>query len=612
VSSHSSIVIAFVVAAASLVSAAPQPPTSTLRAPTFSDVAPILWEHCASCHRAGQIAPFSLVTYRDVAPRARQIAAVTRSRQMPPWLPEPGHGDFVDARTLTDSDIQKIADWVAAGAPEGRAQDLPPQPHWPASGTWTLGTPDLVVQAPEPLLVQPGGADVFRNLVIPIPTDRPRFVRGIEVNPGDAHVVHHASLAIDRTPASRRLDAADPGPGFAGAMFSESARSPESRALGWTPGITPSLERPSMAWQLYPGSDLVLLLHLMPPRSGEPAIVRPSVAFYFTDTPPTRTPIDFKLGSKAIDIPAGAAAFTIKDRYTLPVDVEVLSIYPHAHYLATEMRASATLPDGSTQDLLWIRHWDFHWQDQYRYRTPVSLPRGTVIAMRYTYDNSPGNKHNPRRVPVRVAYGPQSSDEMGDLWLRLLPKTVADANVLAQSYRAHELEKDIALGEAMIAQRPREARWRNLLGTAYLQAGRTADAQAQLEEALRLAPDQAEAHNNLGHALQQQGRVAEALAHFREAARLAPDNDLVHLNMANALDALGQTEAAIPEFERAIALNPIAADAHNNLGVALGSMGRLDEAIRHFRTALEIQPDYEDAQKNLAMALELERTSPRR
>ena len=573
---------------------------------TFNrDIAPIVWTHCTPCHRPGQIAPFTLIDYRDVVQRGRQIAAVTASGTMPPWLPERGHGEFAGARRLSDRDVALIDSWIKAGAPEGDPSDRHSPPTF-RSG-WQLGNPDLVVEAPQPYVLAPGEEDVFRNLVIPVPLATTKYVRGIEVDPGNGRVVHHIALAVDPTPASRRLDAADPQPGFAGAMFAESAQSPESRALGWTPGMSPAFEPTGMAWRLQKGSDLVLFMHFMPLGGGESQTIRPRVALYFTDTPPTRVPVDFKLGSKSIDIPAGVAGYAIEDRFTLPVDAQLLSVYPHAHYLARDMRVTAALPDGTSRDLLWIKNWDFHWQDQYRYQSPPSLPRGTTISMRYVYDNSAANRHNPRRSPARVQFGPQSSDEMGDLWLRLLPGTIDDANTLASAYREHELANDIALAEQKIAAAPQDARWHSRLGAAYFEAGRTPDAVRELEEALRLEPGRADAHNNLGHVLQQQGRVDEALSHFEAAARLEPDDDLVQLNLANALDESGRSAEAIPHFERAIALKPASPEAQNNLGVALGSLGRVEEAIARFRAALEIRPDYEDAKKNLALALQLRR-----
>ena len=573
---------------------------------TFNkDIAPILWAHCATCHRPGEMAPFSLIDYTDVVSRARQIATVTANHSMPPWLPEPGSGPFVNERRLEPEAVAVIQQWVQDGAPRGDARDLPPRPSW--TDGWQLGTPDLIVQVPQPFVLQPGSLDVFRNFAIPIPIATTRYVRGIEVRPGNAKVVHHASLSLDRTRASRLRDEADPAPGFSGAMFSDTARNPESRALGWTPGMTPSFEPDGMPWRLDKGSDLILEVHMIAPRDGRPALVQPSVGFYFSEAPPVRSPIDFKIGSKDIDIPAGQPQYVIEDSYTLPVDVDVLSVYPHAHYLAKEMKAQATLPDGKVTPLIWIRNWDFNWQDDYRYVTPVHLPRGAVISMRYTYDNSAANKHNPRSAPAHVVYGPQSSDEMGDLWLRLLPQNAADAVILARSYGENELRKDVRLRERLVAEHPNDAKWRNALGASYLEAGQLEASVKQLEAAVRLSPLQVESHNNLGEARRLAGDLAGAVAEFKEAARLDPKNDVVQFNLANTLGDAGDLDEAIVHFRLGLALNPGVADAHNNLGVALASQGQLDEALSHFREAIAIQPDYADALQNLNLVLQMQR-----
>jgi Flp pilus assembly protein TadD len=571
---------------------------------TFNkDIAPLLWTRCGACHRTGASAPFSLIDYKEVVPRARQIVAATRNRTMPPWLPEPGDVPFANDRRLRQDEIDLIDAWVKQGARQGDVSDLPARPAW--SEGWQLGTPDLVVELPDAYVLRPGARDEFRTFVLPVPLASARYVRGLEVRPGNARVVHHAALSVDRTRASRRLDDADPEPGFGGGMFSPGARSPGSRALGWTPGMTPSMEPEGMAWRIEKDTDLVVQLHMLPSREGKTERVKPSVGLYFTDVSPTRPTLDFKLGSKAIDIPPGKADFVVEDGVVLPVAVQVVSLYPHAHYLAKEMTATATLPDGSAKTLLAIKGWDFHWQDEYCFAVPLALPAGTTLTMRYTYDNSAANKHNPAKTPVRVVFGPLSSDEMGDLWLRLLPGSASDGVSLARLYREHELGKDIAIGERLTAEHPRDGKLHSALGVSYIDAGKLVPARLQLEEAIRLAPELPDAQTNLGRVLELDGKVTEALPHFREAVRLAPDNDLVHLNLANALQDIGELEEAMAHFRRTIALNPAAADAHNNLGVALGSTGRLIEAEREFRQALEIQPDYADAQQNLRMLLEL-------
>jgi Flp pilus assembly protein TadD len=596
-----SAIVFALVALAGCGSPAPSRRTSAL---TYNkDIAPLLWDRCGTCHRPGQLAPFSLLDYGDVKIHAHQVVTATTRHIMPPWLPVPGYGTFANDRRLRPQEIDRIEQWVNQGAPEGDAADRRTQPVW-VDG-WQLGQPDLIVEVPEAYTLRPGKTDVFRNFVIPIPVTSMRYVRGMEVRPGNRHVVHHATLGIDRTRTSRLLDAADPEPGYEG-MFSQGAHSPESHALGWTPGMTPLMEPADMAWRLEAGSDLVIQLHMMPSHLHGPELVRPSVGFFFTETPPTRLPMDFKLGSKTIDIPAGASDYTAEDVYVLPVDVDVLSVYPHAHHLGRDMKVFATLPDRTLTWLIRITDWNFNWQDQYRYERPVFLPRGTSVTMRYTYDNSAGNTRNPHQPPQRVVYGPQSSDEMGDLWLRLLPHSRADAAVLARSFVENELRKDIDVAERGVAQHPTEATWQGMLGTRYLEAGRVQEGTVHLREAIRLAPRDAEAHNNLGQALRAQDRLADAITEYREAARLAPKNEQVHVNLANALQDRGDLEEAIRHLQAALALNPSVAETHNNLGVALASRGLVGPAAEEFRRALDIRPDYADAQKNLSMALQLQ------
>ena len=335
--------------------------------------------------------------------------------------------------------------------------------------------------------------------------------------------------------------------------------------------------------------------------------MQPAIGLFFSDTPPTRTPISVKLEAQGIAIPAGDANYVVEDSYVLPVDVEAVSIYPHAHYLGKEMRGTATLPDGSQKDLLWIRQWDFRWQDRYRYRSPVFLPRGTRLSMRFTFDNSAANPNNRTDPPQRVRSGPRSTDEMAQLWLEVVPRRAEDAAVLNADFVRRSLLAAIASAELDVRLEPHVAAAHNMLATRYLQAGRVADAQAQLEEALRLDPRDAEAHSNLGAVLQAQGRLAEGMQHLRTAVQLKPKDDSVRFNLGGGLLAAGQPDAAMREFRAAIALNPENADAHFNLAVILGPRNQLDEAIAHLRRVVEINPLNADAYHNLAVAYGLQR-----
>ena len=313
-------------------------------APTFTrDVAPIVFQSCAPCHRPGAAAPFPLLSYRDVQKRAKQIALVTENRFMPPWLPAPGSHGFLGDRRLAQADIETLRRWWEAGALEGDPSDLPPEPEW-TSG-WQLGQPDLVLEPSVPFVLAADGGEEFRNLVIPVPVQTTRYVRAMEMRPGPGNAVHHAILQIDRTPFCRRLDAEDDAPGFPG-MSMGASQPPDGHFLGWTPGKLPAEVPADMAWRLYPGSDLVLQLHMT--RTGRQELVQPKIGLYFTETPPSRFPYSIVLFSESIDIPPGAKDHKVIDEYVLPVDVEVFGLYPHAHYLGTMMRGVARLPGGKS------------------------------------------------------------------------------------------------------------------------------------------------------------------------------------------------------------------------------------------------------------------------
>jgi len=542
--------------------------------------------------------PFTLLEYSDVRKHVRQIAAVTKSRFMPPWLPESGYGDFARERRLSNEQVETIQRWVQEGAIEGNPSDLPPTPLW--SDGWQLGAPDLVVRVPQVYTLRPAGTDVFRNFVIPLPVPSTRYVRAMEIQPDNPNILHHAIVGVDRTRSSRRLDEEDPEPGYDG-MLSEGVQSPAGNFLGWTPGRGPVVEPADMSWPLERGTDLVIQLHMFP--NGKVETIQPSIGFLFTDIPPKRSTFVVKLGSKSIDIPPGVKDYTINNSYTLPADVEALSVYPHAHYLGKDIKGFATLPDGTTKWLIWIKDWNFNRQEQYQYARPLFLPKGTVLTMQYTYDNSADNVRNPHHPPKRVMFGQHSSDEMGELWLQVVPRNNLDVAILARDYAQRELNFDIASAEMMVRVDPRDATKRNFLAAGYIQVGRIEDAIDHLREALRLNPEHAEAHNNLGSALQSTGRLSEAIAHFRRAVRIKPHDDRVHFNLANALRVIGREDEAIAEFRQAIAINSDSAEAHNNLGVALGSQQKLEEAVRQFEQALAINPGYADAHNNLGIAL---------
>jgi tetratricopeptide (TPR) repeat protein/mono/diheme cytochrome c family protein len=566
--------------------------------PTFTkDVAPIVWARCATCHRPGDIGPFSLLTYADVKRHATQIASVTARRVMPPWKPSPGKGEFQGERRLTDAELDTLQRWIAGGAPEGDAAHAPPRPRQTSSDGWPLGVPDLVVRMSESYAVPAAGADVFRTFVVPIPTTAPRYVRALEFRPGNARVVHHANLGVDRTRSSRQLDARDAEPGYAGGMERD-ARYPEGQLLGWTPGQAPHRVADGTQWRLEPGSDLIVQLHLQP--TGKPETVQASAAFYFTDDPPTRTPIGVRLGSETIDIPAGAADYTITDRYTLPVDVDLIAIQPHAHNLARRMDATLTRPDGRTEWLIEITDWDFRWQDVYRYRTPIAVPKGSTIAMRYVYDNSAANPRNPHSPPARVVWGQNTSDEMGDLWMQMIPRRSADASVLTDDIHRKAHAEDLAAYTTLLRRDPDNPLRHDAVAQLYLDDAQFDQAIEELKRSLALNDASAPTHYNLGYALSARGRIEEAIAQFRTAIGIDPEYAVAHNNLGALLQLAGRNDEARGHLERAVALRPDNVEARANLGRLFANTGRPAEAATQFREALALRPEHPQALTGLA------------
>ncbi len=636
---------------------------------TFSkDIAPIMYANCAVCHHAGGSAPFSLLTYAEVKKRAAQIVEVTKSRYMPPWSPEPGHEEFVGARRLTEPQLTTLRQWAAQGMPEGVAANLPPAPKF--NDGWQLGTPDLIIKMPRAYTLRADGPDVFRNFVIPVPLDKTRYVRAIEILPGNKQVVHHANILLDKAQSSRQLEGKDGELGFAGMSIAiESERfDPDSHFLFWKPGTPPAAEPDDTTWLLDKGTDLVLNMHLQP--SGKPELIQPSIGLYFSDKPPTRFPMLLQLESDgALDIPAGEKNFVVTDTYKLPLDVDLLGIYPHAHYLGKDFQSIATLPDGTQQELIHIKDWDINWQSVYHYAKPLFLPQGTVIAMRWAYDNSAENVRNPNHPARRVVAGNNSTDEMSHFWLQVLPHGADDQRiVLQESITRHWLKKypddftaHFNLGavlqsmardaealqeyNAALRSKPADAVTRNSLGTVLQTMGLYEDAIRQYQEALRLKPDYVSVHYNWGNSLLAAGRPDEAIGHFQEvlrvnpddadahsnlgtafamredvpraveqftqAIRLNPDHPLAHGNLAGILARQGQVAQAIIQYEQALRVNPQDADAHTGLGKLFFAQGRLTQAVAHFEEALRVAPQHEEATELLRRAQEQLKLKPR-
>jgi hypothetical protein len=407
---------------------------------TFSEtIAPIVYQNCVTCHRPGEAAPFSLITYEDVKKRGALIATVTKSRYMPPWHAAHGYGEFADERRLSDAQIAAIGDWVSQGMPQGDPAKMPKVPQFPEG--WHLGKPDLVLEMPAGFDLPASGPDIYRNFVIPTHLTEDKWVRAVEFHPSARKVVHHALFAYVDGGALAKLDGADGRPGFGGmgSIGVAPGRGNSGSLGGWAVGATPTFLASGLALPLPKGADFILQMHFH--LTGKSETEKSVIGIYFADQAPERklfaaqAPALFGFGA-GIDIPAADKHYTIQDSLTLPVDVTAYAVSAHAHYVAKEMKATATLPDGTTKPILWIPDWDFNWQDRYNYMDPVSLPKGTRLDVQIAYDNSADNPRNPSRPPKRVQWGEQSFDEMGSVTVQVVAVHKEDEPVLQQFFNA--------------------------------------------------------------------------------------------------------------------------------------------------------------------------------
>jgi tetratricopeptide (TPR) repeat protein len=566
---------------------------------TFAkDIAPIVFSQCASCHRPLGSAPFSLLTYSDVREHAEKIVKATRARQMPPWKPEPGYGEFLGVRRLTDGQIELIDRWVSDGAAEGDPRDAPSVPEWHSG--WQLGEPDLVLTMPAPYQLRATGDDIYRHFVIPIPIGERKYIRAWELRVNNAHVVHHATMEFDRTGASRLRDQNDPAPGYEG-LVAHSVMAPDGYFLDWAPGHSPYVAPSEMSFPIEKESDLVLMLHLRP--SGKPEEVRASVGLYFSRTPPTRVPALLRLTRQDLDIAAGARAYIVTSSFTLPVPVEVHTVQAHAHNLARQIEGFATLPDGTTRWLLRINDWDFNWQGVYRYSTPVALPAGATVVMRWTYDNSADNPRNPNHPPRRVIFGQRTSDEMSELWFQVVPRNQRDRSTLVNALRDAVRPENLKGYEMMLQADPDNASLHDDAALLYVEAGNVERAVAHFTDSVRLRPESAAARYNRGTALLALGKREQARRDFELAVQLEPDYANAYRSLGIMYQEDGRLDEAVAQHRQAIRHAPNDAESHHRLGMALLVRGDFEEGVAQYRQALRIHPDDVDTMVDLAWSL---------
>jgi hypothetical protein len=380
--------------------------TITANGPTYAhDVAAVLQQNCISCHRTGEIGPMPLETYDQARRMAANIASVTAARQMPPWKPVPGCGEFVGERRLTISQVSLLKAWSAAGAPAGDLKTAPPEPQF-AKG-WTLGQPDLVLNMPASWHTAADAAEIYRCFVIPTGLTEDKQVVAIEYRPGNRSVVHHCLGYIDTQGRARKRDGADGKPGYT--SFGGPGFLPSGELSGWAPGNIPQFLPDGIARPLPKGSDVILQVHYHP--TGKPEDDRTQVGLYFARKPITKTLRTIPLIA-GVDIPAGDASYATGTTMNVPFNADIVSVMPHMHLLGKTMDMKVTLPDGTIKPLIKIDDWDFNWQGTYVYKQAMHIPKGSTISLRATYDNSSTNPRNPHSPPQPVKWGEKTTDEM--------------------------------------------------------------------------------------------------------------------------------------------------------------------------------------------------------
>ena len=395
--------------AAALLAARTRPINRLPAGPTFSkEIVRVFQQHCQGCHHPGDIAPFSMMTYADAAPWARNIKFMTETRQMPPWKPTPDCGDFAAERRISEAEIALIGRWADAGAPEGNPDDLPPSLNF--QDGWPLGPPDLVLKMPE-AYTPPDSQDMYRCFTLPAGNDIESMVSAIDIRPGHRQTVHHVIAYIDTTGESEVLDARDPGPGytsFGGPGFDT------TMILGaWAPGARPHLLADGTAMSLPARSRVVLQVHYHP-HNGKTAPDQTEIGIYLAKRPVTKILRFLPLLNTSFVLPPGDANHQVSASFQIPffASARAWSVAPHMHLLGRKMKVEATLPDGRNICLVNIDDWDFNWQGFYFYRDPVALPGGTVLTLTAFYDNSSSNRKNPNQPPQAVRWGEATTDEM--------------------------------------------------------------------------------------------------------------------------------------------------------------------------------------------------------
>jgi peroxiredoxin/mono/diheme cytochrome c family protein len=379
-----------------------------------ADVAPILQAKCQSCHRPGQVGPFALLTYDQARRWAAAIYEVVDDRRMPPWHADPRYGKFENDRSLTPRERATLVAWVEQGTPLGDPRDLPPPRTFPEG--WTIGTPDVIFQIPEPYTVAAQGVLPYQRFRVPTGFTEDKWVQAAEARPGDRSVVHHIIVYVAEPDRNEDLHG-----------------SADAHLCGYAPGDMPSIYPPGTAKRIPAGSDLIFEMHYTP--IGRVRTDQSSVALIFARQPVTRQAFTKGIAQTRFVIPPGAENFPVESSFTFPDDAHLLSFMPHMHLRGKDFRYTAACPDGTSEVLLSVPAYDFGWQSTYRLAEPKAMPKGTRIDCLAHFDNSEGNPANPDPTKA-VRWGQQTFDEMMIGYIDYVEDKPVDPRALARSAAA--------------------------------------------------------------------------------------------------------------------------------------------------------------------------------
>lgn len=395
-------------------------------------IAPIIYNNCTSCHRLGEIAPFPLTNYEEVAAWGGMIQYVTELKYMPPWTPDRTYSHFVGERGLSNDEIQLIADWVANGTPQGNPELEPPLPEFPTGSQ--LGTPDLVIEMAEEYFIEGNNEDEYRIFVLPTGLIEDKEITAIEFRPGNKRAVHHALIAYETGGLANLQDALDPDYGYE--AFGGFGVPVQGRFTGYTPGIQTVFFPEGIGTTLPANADLLLQVHYAPLPTDETDKSLLNVFYKKSDDPITRelqqlpvTPLDLDGGWFSFSIPPDEVK-SFHGTTVISEDISLISVYPHCHYLGKDWEIFAVTPASDTINIIRIEEWDFNWQGSYTFDRMKKIPNGSVIHVNASYDNTVNNPYNPNNPPQTVTWGEGTTDEMYLVGMTFVPYQFGDEDVV--------------------------------------------------------------------------------------------------------------------------------------------------------------------------------------